>query len=82
MKKTPPKERQKLGPPPEAIREMKKLLRKNPNEARYAYASPETMEELKKLSPAERKRILGTGLSRRPARVKLKRKHRAPRKGQ
>jgi hypothetical protein len=72
MKKSPSKEPQKLGLPPEVIREVKKLLRKNPNEARYAYASPETMEEWKKLSSAERKRILRTDLSRRPARAKPK----------
>jgi hypothetical protein len=71
MKKSPPKEPQRLGPPPDAIREMKKLLRKNPNAARYAYAAPETMEELKKLSSAERKKILGTDLAT-PARVRPK----------
>lgn len=71
MKKSPSKEPQKLGLPPEVIREVKKLLRKDPKEVRYAYWSPEAMEEWKKLSSAERKRIR-TDLSRRPARVKPK----------
>jgi mRNA-degrading endonuclease RelE of RelBE toxin-antitoxin system len=71
MKKSPPKEPQKLRLPPEVIREVKKLLRKDPKEVRYAYWSPEAMEEWKKLSSAERKRIR-TDLSRRPARVKPK----------
>jgi hypothetical protein len=53
---------------------MKKLLCKNPNEARYASASPETMKELKKLSPAERKRILEANSSRRHPRGKPKSK--------
>jgi hypothetical protein len=81
MKKSSSKEHQKsAGPPPEAIREMKKLLRKNPNEARCAYSSPETMKEISKLSPEDLKRILEADTSKGPVRVKLKGRYRAARK--